>query len=234
MVRLTFKQGLSLFLAAAMVNPIPTWAGSSAAVVGSINSYGAVTVGQSAAPASSTLFAGDTVKTQTGSAVVQYEQGARVVLAKTSTAVFSPKAVELKSGQMSFSTATNKDMTFNATSLRLEPMSPKTAADVVVNDGKASISVREGSVRAVDPTGVSLAVIPAGEAKLFAMAASPAAPAPAAPAASAAAAPLGAVAAMWLVIGVGVIGGTIAGIAIAQTSDDEEEVEDRAVSPVRP
>ena len=178
MFRLRMKQMLSIALAALMVQPSPTWAGSSAAVVGSINSYGAVTVGQSAAPASSTLFAGDTVRTQAGNAVVQYEQGARVLLAKSSAAVFTPKTVELQKGQMSFRTTTGKDVTFNATSLRLEPMSDKTAADVTVDNGKASVTVREGSVRAVDPSGTPLAVIPAGEAKLFAMAVPPASAAP--------------------------------------------------------
>lgn len=233
MVQLNFKKALSLFLAALMANPSGAWAGASAAVVGSINSYGAVTVGKSAAPASSTLFAGDTVNTLTGNAVVQYEQGARVMLAKSSTAVFSPRAVELKSGQLSFSTGS--DMVINATSLRLEPMSPKTSADVIVNDGKASVTVREGSVRAVDPTGVSLAVIPAGEAKLFAMASASASPAsaPAPASASAAAPPIGVLGAMWLVILGGAIGGTILGVTVAQNSDNDSEIEDRSASPIR-
>ena len=123
MFRLNCKQTLSIVLAALMVQPSPTWAGATASAIGSINSYGAVTVGKASAPASSTLFAGDVVNTDTGNAVVQYEQGARVLLAKSSSAVFSPKAVELKNGQMSFNTNSSRDIIFSATSLRLEPIS---------------------------------------------------------------------------------------------------------------
>ena len=211
-----------------------TWAGATASAIGSINSYGAVTVGKASAPASSTLFAGDVVNTDTGNAVVQYEQGARVLLAKSSSAVFSPKAVELKNGQMSFNTNSSRDIIFSATSLRLEPMSAKTSADVTVNDGKASVTVKEGSVRAVDPSGAQLAGIPAGEAKLFAMAVPPAS-APAASAhapAAASAAPIpAAIGLLWLVIPAAV--GVTVGVYQAVKSDNNGEVENRSASPIR-
>jgi ferric-dicitrate binding protein FerR (iron transport regulator) len=234
MFRLRLKQTLSVFMAALMVQSSTTWAASSAAVVGSINSYGAVSVGKSPAPASSTLLSGDTVTTQSGNAVVRYEQGTRVMLASTSAAVFSPRAVELKKGQMILSTTSSTDVVFNATSLRLEPTSDKTSAEVSLEEGKATIAVREGSVRAVDPSGKPLAVISAGEAKLFAMAspAASAAAAPAAPAASASAPPVAA-GLTWILVGTFAVAGTTFGIYRAVTQDHEDLVKVRELSPIR-
>lgn len=230
MLGLKLKQGLSVFVAGLMLQPSPMSAAGTADVLGSISTFGAVTIGASKVPSESTLFSGDTVKTDTGKAVVNYEKGARVLLASTSTAVFSPKTVELKKGQMTIQSG--KDMVFQATSLRIEPMSEKTSADVVVNDGKASITVKEGSIRAVDPSGTPLAVIPAGEAKLFAMAASAAAaPAPAA-AASASAPPLWAPQ-TWLLVTL-VAGGIVgAAVAISNASDDNAPPQLPAASPAR-
>ena len=237
MFSLNGKQILSVVLASLMVYPYPMQAGSPAAIVGSMNSYGPVMVGENTTPAESTLFAGDLVNTHSGNAVVRYTDGARVLLAKSSTAVFSPKSVELQQGQMSFQTVSSKDVVFRATSLRLEPMTEKTSADVTVKDGKATISVTEGSVRAVDPSGASLAVIPAGEAKLFAMAVPPAASAAAAASASASASaaplPAGAMV-VWVLVWTTVAGGVTYGVYQAITSDNEVVVERRALSPATP
>src|SRR3972149_5081664 len=72
------------------------------AVLGSINTYGTVRVGDVAVPTQGTLFAGDQVKTDVGAAVVQYQQGARVRMGSESMATFSPSRVQLQRGQMSF------------------------------------------------------------------------------------------------------------------------------------
>ncbi|MSO21282.1 MAG: hypothetical protein EXQ56_12660, partial [Acidobacteria bacterium] len=185
MLRMNPKQILAVTLAVLMLRPYPMQAASPAAVLGSISSYGAVTVGEITAPAENTLFSGDLVNTHVGSAVAQYKAGTRVLVAKESSVHFSADAVQLQKGQMTFRSASEQGPIFQAYSLRLEPVTPQSSANVVVLDGKASIVVTEGSVRAVDPTGVSLALINAGETKLFAMASAPAAPA--APAASPAA-----------------------------------------------
>lgn len=187
MLRMNLKQILSATLAVLMLRPYPMQAASSAAVLGSISSYGAVTVGEIAAPAENTLFSGDLVNTHVGSAVAQYKAGTRVLVAKESSVQFSADAVQLRKGQMTFRTASEQGPIFQASSLRLEAITPQSSANVVVLDGKASIMVTEGTVRAVDPTGVSLALIKAGETKLFAMASAPAASASAVPAASPAA-----------------------------------------------
>ena len=209
-------------------------AASSAAVLGSINSYGPVMVGESAAAPEATLFAGDLVDTKTGNAVVQYKQGSRILLAKSSSALFSSASVELKKGQMTFRSASPKEIVFQATSLRLEPVTKKTLANVTVDEGKASISVQEGAIRAVDPSGKVLGEIPAGKTQLFAMAVPPSASAaPSAPAASAAAPPVtSAATAIWLALGVAAA--TTATFVTAAVTDNDDEVEERAASPVRP
>jgi hypothetical protein len=235
MLQLNFKQMLSLFLAGLMVHPFPMQAASSAPVLGSMNAYGPVMVGETAAPSEATLFAGDLVDTKSGNAVIQYKQGARVLLAKSSSALFSTGSVELKKGEMTFRSAGNKDVVFQATSLRLEPTSEKTLANVMVNDGKATISVKEGGVRAVDPSGITLGEIPAGKTQLFAMAVAPSARAAAAPAAASAAAPPipSAGAAIWVALAVA--GATIGTFVTAKVADNDDEVEARAAaSPIRP
>jgi len=236
MLRLNLKQMSSLFLAAWMVQSTAMQAASSAVVLGSINSYGPVVVGQAAAAPEGTLFAGDLIDTQSGNAVVQYKHGARILLAKSSAALFSPTSVELKKGEMTFRSASSKEIVFQATSLRLEPVTEKTLANVTVNEGKAAISVQEGSVRAVDPSGKVLGEIPAGKTQLFAMAVPPAAGAAAsAPAASASAAapPVpSATVAIWLALGVAAA--TTATFVTAAVTDNDDEVEARAASPARP
>ena len=189
MFRMNFKQMLSVFLAILMLRPFPMQAAPTPAVLGSISSYGVVTVGDLSAPAENTLFAGDLVSTRTGSAVIQYKQGTRVLLTMDSSAQFTPSAVQLQKGQMTFRSSSVQGPVFQASSLRLEPTVASSSANVILNDGKASVAVTEGAVRVVDPTGAPLASIQAGEARLFAMASAAAAAAPAAPPAASAAAP---------------------------------------------
>jgi len=220
----SLKQMLAIFLAVLMLRPFPAAAAPAAAVLGSISSYGTVTVGDLASPSENTLFAGDLVNTGVGSAVVQYKEGTRVLLAMNSTAQFTAGEVQLQAGQMTFRTASEQVPVFHASSLRLEA-APSSAANVILNDQKASVSVTQGTVRVVDPTGVPLASIPAGEARLFAMASLPAA---AAPSAAAPAAPQmgGGNGTVWLLaLGIAAVATSlgIAGLVRANNADDSAE-----------
>jgi FecR-like protein len=225
-MKVTFRQILSVYLVVLMLRPVSMPAANSAAVLGSISSYGSVKVGEQVSPSQNTLFAGDVVKTQSGSAVIQYSQGARVALDKESSARFEASNIQLERGIMSFRAASTDGPVFNASTLRLQPAQSGSSANVSVQPGKATVTVTKGSVRAVDPTGVTLSVINAGETKLFAMAS----PAPAAPAAaSAAAPPIPAIATLWLLV----IGGVTAAVttAVAVTSNNNSSDNAQALSP---
>ena len=225
MVRLDAKQFCSLVLAVLMLDPRPMWAASPAAVLGSISAYGTVAVGEVSAPAEGTLFSGDLVNTRVGSAVIQYREGTRVLLAMESTAQFTSSGVQLQKGQMTFRSAAEQGLVFNASSLRLEPLAANSTANVILNDGKASVAVTEGAVQVVDPTGARLASLQAGEARLFAMAAPPAAaPAAAAPAPAAAAPQVGGGNTVWLLaLGVAATGAVlgVAGLMRANNANDD-------------
>ena len=230
MFRMNFKQMLSVFLAILMLRPFPMQAAPTPAVLGSISSYGAVTVGELSAPAENTLFAGDLVSTRIGSAVIQYKQGTRVLLTMDSSAQFTPSAVQLQKGQMTFRSSSVQGPVFQASSLRLEPTVASSSANVILNDGKASVAVTEGAVRVVDPTGAPLASIQAGEARLFAMASAAAAPAAPPVPSAAAAAPQGNVPAhthaVWmLALGVAAAGASlgIAGLIRANNANDSAD-----------
>lgn len=157
--------------------------------LGSIESRGGVRIGEVLTPSQNTIFAGDRVQTNNGGAVIQYRQGSRVVLASETIADFAPARVQLEKGLMTFESASNSGMIFAASTLRLEPASAKTAANVTMNESKASVAVTQGTLKVVDPSGLQLASLNAGEARLFEEApatsepASASAPSPSAPAA---------------------------------------------------
>ena len=222
MLQVNAKQALTVVLAALMIQPFPVQAASASTMIGSISSYGSVTVGDVSAPRESTLFSGDVVNTRSGNATVQYKQGARVLLANDSAALFSTSSVELRNGQMSFRPGSDMGVAFSASSLRLQP-AKSSSANVTLKDGKATVSVTEGTVEVIDPSGAKLATVGAGEAKLFAMA-SPA-PAAAAPAPAAAAPPapaskkVGGVP-VWVVVGAVAAVSTTVGVALKMNSND--------------
>ena len=68
---------------------------------------------------------------------------------------------------MSFQTAAGSAMVFAVSTLRLEPSTAKAAANVTLKDSKASVAVTEGTLNVVDPSGVQLASLHAGDARLF-------------------------------------------------------------------
>ena len=232
MLKLKMKQLLALFLCGLFVRPVPIMAGPDAtasprAVLGSVTSRGMVQVGEVQVPGMSALFSGDQVRTLAGNAMIQYQDGVRVVLGNESLASFSSARVELQKGQMSFSTETAKPL-FAASTLRIEPTSAKSAANVTLQDRKATVAVTEGTFKVVDPSGAQLASLRAGEARLFEEA-SAALPSP--PAAAAAAPPPqggggGTLSRAWLVaLAVGIAGTSlgIAGIVKANDADDRAD-----------
>jgi ferric-dicitrate binding protein FerR (iron transport regulator) len=230
MLQMSPKQMLAVLLAIVMIRPFPAQAAPAAAVLGSISTYGAASVGVVSAPAESTLFAGDLVNTGVGNAVVQYKEGARVVLASDSSAQFSADEVRLQKGQMTFRSAAEGGPVFNATSLRLEPAAANSSANVVLKDGTASVSVSEGVLQVVDPTGAKLASIKAGETKLFAMASAAPAPAAASPAAAAPPKVIGGVPIWGVVLAVGAVAITTATAIILNNNASDNAA---ALSPVR-
>ena len=231
MLKLTMKQLLALFLCGLFVRPMPILAAPDAAaspraVLGSVTSRGMVRVGEVQVPGMSALFSGDQVRTLAGDALIQYKDGVRVILGNESLASFSSARVELQKGQMSFRTETGGPL-FAASTLRIEPTSEKSAANVTFQDRKATVAVTEGSLKVVDPSGVQLAALRVGEARLFEEA-SAAMPSP--PAAAAAAPPPqaggGAGSRTWLVaLGIGIVGTSlgIAGLVRANDADDRAD-----------
>ena len=219
---------LSILLSVLLIHPYPVQAATPAAVLGSISSYGAVSVGAVIAPSEGTLFAGDLVNTRLGSAVIQYKEGARVLLAMDSSAQFTASTVQLQKGQMTFRSASENGPMFSASSLRLEPAAANSSANVILNEGRASVAVTEGAVRVVDPTGVRLADLEAGEARLFAMAVPPAAAAasPAVPAAPQASTESKTI---WLLaLGVSAVATSLGIAALVRANDASDKADEAA------
>lgn len=114
---------------------------------------------------------------------------------------------------------------FAVSTLRLEPATAVSVATVTLQDKKASVSVTEGTLNIVDPTGVQLASLSAGQAGVF-QEASAALPAQAA--GGPASAFIGGIAAIWILVAVGVASATA--VTLAQRDDEEVPV----VSPSAP
>lgn len=230
------KQFLAVLLCLSVLDPTGLFASSvknDRTVLGSIESHGAVRVGEILIPSQATLFAGDRVQTNNGGAMIQYRQGVRVSLGSESIADFTPARVQLERGLMNFQTSSNA-VAFAASTLRLEPATAKTSVNVSFQGSKASVSVSEGSLKVIDPSGVQLASLKAGEARLFEEASASAASAPAPSASSApapAAPPQGGQSSAgssrkWLIgVGAAVVGASlgIAGLVRANDANDRAD-----------
>ncbi len=227
MLTMSARQLLSLLLIALLVHPSSlvsaTASSGPRAVLGSVTSYGSVRVGDVPMPSSGTLFSGDQVQTQLGTAMVQYREGPRVLLTSESLANFSSSEIQLQKGSMSFWAVSESGPTFAASTLRLEPASAKAAADVILEGKKASVLVTEGTVKVVDPSGAQIASLRAGEARLFEEAAAAALPSPAAAPPQAG---TGMSSRAWLIaLGVALVGTSlgIAGLLRANDADDRAD-----------
>lgn len=238
MLKLDGRSFLALLLSVLLLYPSPMTAGTTASrnVLGSIAARGSVQVGEVLMPTEGTLFAGDRVQTNNGSAIIQYREGARIQLASGSLANFTPSRVQLEKGLMSFQTASNNGMMFAVSTLRLEPSTPKAAANVTLKDSKASVAVTEGTLKIVDPSGAQLASLNAGDARLFEEVAA-SLPEPAAspsPAPAAAAPPQGGGGGShtWMIaLGAAVVG-TSLGIAGLVRANDANDRADQSISQV--
>jgi phage shock protein A len=182
----------------------------------------------------SALFSGDLVQTEAGSALIQSQSGPRVVLGIQSQASFSSSRVELQKGLMSFRTEAGGPL-FAASTLRIEPIEAKSAANVTYLDHKATVAVTEGSFRVVDPSGAQLASLRAGEARLFEeVAASEPAPPSAAASPAAPAAPQiggGGSNRSWLLaLGVGLVGTSLAIAALLRASDADDRADEASAA----
>jgi hypothetical protein len=227
MLKLGCREFVALLLSLLIATP-PRIAGAAngpaaRTALGSIESSGTVRIGEVLTPSQNTLFAGDRVRTNNGGAVIQYRQGSRVVLASETVADFAPARVQLEKGLMTFESPSNSGMIFAASTLRLEPSAAKTAANVTFTDSKASISVTQGTLKIVDPSGLQLASLNAGEARMFEEAPARSEPASASsPSPSSAAAPPqgGGGSNRWiLALGVGVVGLSLGIAGIVRAND---------------
>ncbi len=171
MLKMSVKQLLAVLLFVLLIVPSPFMAASPAigprTVLGSVTSRGTVRVGETLMPSHGTLFSGDEVQTNVGSALIQYQQGARVQLGTESSAHFTSSHVQLQRGQMAFRTLSGNDLSFAASTLRLEPAMTPTVGYVTLQDQKVIVSVKEGILNVLDPTGVQLDSLKAGEARFF-------------------------------------------------------------------
>jgi len=228
MATMNLKQLLSVLLVVLIARPVPLGAAATTAstrtTLGSISSHGTVRVGDVVVPPEGTLFSGDQVQTELGSAVVRYREGANVRLGNETLASFSPSLVQLQKGQMSFRTASSEGPVFAASTLLLEPAAPNSAANVFLGDRKASVAVTEGTLKVMDPSGVQLASLSAGEARLFeeASAALPPPPSPAA-------APQGGLSGSrgWiLALGVAIAGTSLGIAGLVQANDADERADE--------
>ena len=68
---------------------------------------------------------------------------------------------------MLFRTVSGNGPAFAASTLRLEPATTNTVVHVTLEDNKANVSVTEGILNIVDPSGVQLASLSAGQAGVF-------------------------------------------------------------------
>ena len=171
MLKMNAKPLLPALLSLLLVHPLAAQSLPDAprTVLGSITVHGPVTVGDTLIPPSSggTIFAGDQVQTAIASAVVQYQQGPRVMLATQSLVEFTATHVRLEMGRMWFRSASADGPVFLASTLRLEPAAANSGAIVTRRDQKASILVTEGRFNIVDTSGARLASLSAGDARLF-------------------------------------------------------------------
>jgi hypothetical protein len=168
--KLAVRQLVVVILCNLMMNPAVFVAAANdvtpRSVVGSITSRGSVRVSEVLMPGEATIFSGDRVQTANGTATIQHKGGARIFLGSDTSANFALIQVGLNHGLMSFQTVST-GVVFAASTLRLQPATAKTAANVTMQDRKASVAVTEGTLRIMDPSGVQLASLNAGEARLF-------------------------------------------------------------------
>jgi hypothetical protein len=236
------KQYLAVVLCLSTLEPAGLLASSAGkterAALGSIQSHGAVRVGEILVPSQAILFAGDRVQTNNGGAMIQYRQGIRVGLGSESVADFAPARVQLERGLMNFQTASG-GVEFAASTLRLEPVGARAAGNISLQGSKATVSVTEGALKVMDPSGVQLAALNAGEARLFEEApASPASasapsPAPAAPPQGSQSNATSSSSRKWLIgVGSGVVAGSLAVAALvrANNADDRADQANAAAS----
>ncbi|MBI2817548.1 MAG: hypothetical protein HYX72_11470 [Acidobacteria bacterium] len=168
--------------------------------------------------------------------MIQYRQGVRVSLASESIADFTPAGVQLERGFMNFQTVSS-GIVFSASTLRLEPATVKTSGNVSFQGSKASVSVAEGTLKVIDPSGVQLASLSAGEARLFEEAAATAASASAPSAAAAPAAPpqggqtSSDSSRKWLIgVGVAVVGTSLGVAGLVRANDANSRADSQAAT----
>ena len=171
MLKMNVKNLFAVLLSVLLIEPSYCMVASPAtappAVLGSVTTRGTVRVGGVLMPSHGTLFSGDEVQTSLGSAIIQYQKGPRVQVAIESSVHFTSSHVQLQRGQMAFRTVSGNDLSLAASTLRLEPATTKTDAHVSLQDKKVSVSVTEGILNIVDPSGVHLASLRAGQASVF-------------------------------------------------------------------
>jgi hypothetical protein len=141
---------------------------------GMLYARGAVTLNGSKAPASSAVFAGDTLRTGDDASANISARGSRVLLAANSAAVLGDNALELTSGSALVTTSTG--MTAAVRDLTVGPAKDETARFYIEQaEGRIKIAALEGGLAIRN--GSETTTLAAGRVMTFA----PASTAPAAP-----------------------------------------------------
>jgi hypothetical protein len=187
---------------------------------GMLHARGAVTLNGNKAPASSAVFAGDTLRTAADAAASISARGSQILLAANTSAVLGDNALQLDSGSAVVTTSTG--MTAGVRDLTIGPAKDDTARYLIEQaEGRVKIAALEGGLAIRN--GSETTTLAAGRVLTFEPPTTTAAPAPSKPASNNMIAP-----GVELLIMLGIIAGTAATIGIVNAVRDDDE------SPVTP
>jgi len=180
---------------------------------GMLHARGAVTLNGAKAPASSAVFAGDSLRTGADAAASISARGTQIMLAANTSAVLGDNALRLDSGSAVVTTSTG--MTAGVRELSVGPAKDDTARYYIERaEGRVKIAALEGGLAIRN--GSETTMLAAGRSMTVEPPA--AAPAPAKPASNAMIAP-----GVELLIMLGVIAATATTIGIVNAVRDEDE-----------
>lgn len=214
MSRNPLVRGLALMMAVLL--PMSMMAAD--VTTGMLHARGAVTLNGNKAPASSAVFAGDTLRTGADAAANISARGSQILLAANSTATLGDNALQLTSGSAMVSTSTGT--TAGVRDLTITPARDETSRYYIEQaEGRIKIAALEGGLAI--RSGGDTTTLAAGRVMTFAPATTAAA-APSKPASNSALGPDA-----QLLIALAIVAGVAATIGIVNAIRDEE-------SPVTP
>lgn len=137
-------------------------------VIGVAMANGEFTVNSARVQSNATVFEGSTIETRAVSSKLELDSGARVQLGADSKGHIYRDRMVLERGVGQFDSGRNYEV--QAGLLRVAPTDPNSTATVAFRDaGVVQVAALHGSVRVMDPRGLLVANIAAGEALDFNM-----------------------------------------------------------------